>query len=322
MSDYRELYTSFWPWALRHGLDDSARCLGAYLLTCEHRTFEGIYRLPAAYAIADLGWDRQTFDRAFGALVAAGFVIADESADVVFLANALEYRQPKGEKSIRGAVNGLKRLPDTPLLRNLFDAAQEYAQDFALAIEESFPRIAEAPPMPLPVPSDAPSMGLPGPVEGASLTRAQTRTEQTQNRTDTEQTSAQARPPATSLDDARQRLQAEQVRRVFDEWVDATERDPARTKLTDDRRRRIIKALKTHGVEDCVAAVRNIGADKHAEKCARNGYGRQGQRYDDIEHALGDTERIERWRDATPAAVAAPVKRLANTGDFSRFDNL
>jgi hypothetical protein len=300
-ADYRELYTSFWPWALRHGLDDSARCLGAYLLTCEHRTFEGIYRLPPAYAIADLGWDRATFNSAFAKLAGEGFVLADERADVVFLVNALEYRQPKGAKQITGAINSLRRLPETRLLRNLFDAAKEYAADFAVAIEGVFPHVVDTPSM------GFPELGVP----------EQNRPEPDQNQNTP---GAQARPPAASLDDARRRLQAEQVQRVFDEWVAATERDPARTKLTDDRRRRIVKALKSHGVDDCVAAVRHIGADKHGDRCARNGYGR-GQRYDDIEHALGDTERIERWRDATPVSTGQPA-RLANSRDLSRFEGL
>lgn len=301
-SDHRELYTSYWPWALRHGLDDSARCLGAYLLTCEHRTFEGLYRLPSAYAIADLGWTRETYDKAFAKLVAEGFVLGDDAADVVFLVNALEYRQPRGAKQIAGAINALKRLPSTGLLRNLYDAAKEYAEDFADAIEGVFPTV-----------SDTPS--IPVPKFGAPLPDPQPHPEP-----DPHHTSAQERAgTATSLDDARRKLQNEQVRQVFEAWVAATERDAARTKLTEDRRRRIVKALKSHGLDDCLAAVRHIGADKHSDRCARNGYGR-GQRFDDIEHALGDAERIERWRDATSAA--ATVGRVANSGDFSRFEGL
>lgn len=315
-SDYRELYTSYWPWALRHGLDDSARCLGAYLLTCDHRTFEGIYRLPAAYAIADLGWDRETYRAALERLVAEGFVLVDEHADVVLLVNALEYRQPKGGPQIAGAVKVLKRLPETPLLRNLLEAARGYAPAFAEAIEEAFPNVLDTPSIPPIGPSNTPSVDTPS----IGSSRAQT-TSRPLPDPDQTSPSAQAREgAAASLDDARRKLQAEHVRQVFDEWLKATERDPARTKLTDDRKRRIAKALKSHGLDDCLAAVRHIGADKHSEKCARNGYGR-GTRFDDIEHALGDTERIERWRDATSAASPSAPK-LTNSRDLRRFEGL
>ena len=87
--------------------------------------------------------------------------------------------------------------------------------------------------------------------------------------------------------------------RVFAEWVKATGRSPARTKLTGERRRRIEKALASHGLEDCLAAVRHIGEDPWAR-----GENDRHTRFDDVEHALGDAKRIERWRDWTPPPVS------------------
>lgn len=101
------------------------------------------------------------------------------------------------------------------------------------------------------------------------------------------------------LDAARTRLRSEQVTLVFDAWVKATERDAARTKLTADRRRRIVKALASHGLDDCLAAVTNIGLDEWAR-----GANDRGRRFDDIEHALGTAARLERWRDQTPRPSA------------------
>lgn len=94
------------------------------------------------------------------------------------------------------------------------------------------------------------------------------------------------------------------VRRVFDEWVSSTDRDPKRTVLTAGRRSQIERALKSHGLDDCLAAVAHIGADHWA----RGGNDR-GRRFDDIEHALGNAERIERWRDQEPRSRngAAPA---------------
>ena len=97
------------------------------------------------------------------------------------------------------------------------------------------------------------------------------------------------------IDAARQRLINEQVHQVFDAWVAATSRNAARTKLTDERRRRIQKALASHGLEDCLQAVRNIGADEWAA-----GANDRQKPFNDIEHALGSSKRIEGWRDANP----------------------
>jgi hypothetical protein len=89
------------------------------------------------------------------------------------------------------------------------------------------------------------------------------------------------------------------VRTIFDAWVAATERDAAKTKLTADRRRLTEKALGSHGLADCLAAVRHIGADAWAR-----GHNDRQTRFDDLKHALGSSERIERWRDQQPREQA------------------
>lgn len=90
----------------------------------------------------------------------------------------------------------------------------------------------------------------------------------------------------------------DQTQEIFDEWVTATGRPAGRTKLTPDRRRLIDKAKRSHGFDDCILAVRHIGADAWAR-----GENDRGQRYDDIKHALGNAEKLERWRDATAPPV-------------------
>lgn len=99
---------------------------------------------------------------------------------------------------------------------------------------------------------------------------------------------------------------------VFREWVTETGRDTARTKLTADRRRRIQKALASHGLEVCLAAVRNIGADSWAA-----GENDRGRPFNDIEHALGTTKRIEEWASRQAAAKPGSErdKRRARRGE-------
>lgn len=101
-----------------------------------------------------------------------------------------------------------------------------------------------------------------------------------------------------------------QVAVVFAAWVKSTGRT-TRTELDAERRRTIEKAIASHGLDDCLAAVRNIGLDAWAR-----GANDRGRRFDDIKHALGDAERIERWRDWQRPAHSAesPSELLAATG--------
>jgi Helix-turn-helix domain len=101
--------------------------------------------------------------------------------------------------------------------------------------------------------------------------------------------------PLSSGEDCRTRDQREDVATVFTAWLAATERNPQRTKLSSDRRRRIQLALASHGLDECLAAVTNIGKDSWAR-----GENDRQRRFDDVEHALGSAERIERWRDWQP----------------------
>ncbi len=97
----------------------------------------------------------------------------------------------------------------------------------------------------------------------------------------------------------------DEIRLVFDEWLTSTQRSPTRTQLTGARRSCIRRALGEYGLDDCLAAVRNIGSSVEA----RSGYGR-GTRFDDIKHALGTAERVEKWRDWQP-----PAPQLAAGGN-------
>lgn len=91
------------------------------------------------------------------------------------------------------------------------------------------------------------------------------------------------------------------VQQVFSVWRQATGRT-ARTVLDARRRRIIAAALESHGLTDCLAAVRAIGADDWAR-----GKNERRKRFDDIDHALGSAKRIETWRDQDTAATAAPT---------------
>jgi hypothetical protein len=115
-------------------LDDQGKILALYLLTCEHRNLEGLFRLPYAYIQADLAWDEATVRDEMGRLIDLGFIAYDEAARVVFLPKALKYHEPKAPKQVQGAVNALQQVPDTVLWPLFQEAAAAFAPALSTAI--------------------------------------------------------------------------------------------------------------------------------------------------------------------------------------------
>lgn len=88
------------------------------------------------------------------------------------------------------------------------------------------------------------------------------------------------------------------VKAVFTAWVQATGRDAARVKLTEQRRKRIAARLKDgYSVADLTDAVHGVTrSDFHMGK------NDLGQRYDDIGTVLRDGAQVEKFRDLWRAA--------------------
>lgn len=126
-------------WTLTRGWAEKTIILGLYLQTCKHRTTEGLYPLPLAYAAADLGWTPAVITRHLAILGRAGVVKYDSKAEVVLLPNALEIQAPKAPDPIKGAIRRLKEVPESPLLKDLYGYASTYSTAFAEAIREAFP---------------------------------------------------------------------------------------------------------------------------------------------------------------------------------------
>lgn len=80
------------------------------------------------------------------------------------------------------------------------------------------------------------------------------------------------------------------IRRVFEAWAEATERSKAR--LTDERRKRIRRALTDYPLEDVIDAVRGVALSPF--HCGQN---ERHTRYDDIDVILRDAKHVEQFRD-------------------------
>ena len=93
------------------------------------------------------------------------------------------------------------------------------------------------------------------------------------------------------LDEARERLRAEDVQQVFDEWITSTGKTN-RTVLDEKRRRVIRKALKAYPLDDVLDAVRGWKLSPH-----HRGDNATATVYNDLGLLLRDGEHIERFRD-------------------------
>lgn len=156
MAGYQRVYADVWdqPW------DQDVRYLAFYLMTCEHRVTEGLYRLPQLYVQADLQWSAERFEERFGELLADGFAEYDAKAQVILLPGALELQQPANPNNVTAAVKAVARLPKTHLFQRFYRLAERFCQPLAERLAQEFPeRIAE--PFVQPIgnsPSPAPSL--------------------------------------------------------------------------------------------------------------------------------------------------------------------
>jgi hypothetical protein len=124
-----------------------------YLLTNKHRNSEGLYHLPIAYMIGDLGGldlEEDDIRAAFDALEGEALIHFDASVDVVFVPDALLLQPPASPKQLEGAIRKLRDVPITPLLHKLYERAFAYCREENKAGEslpkkliEAFPGIDE-----------------------------------------------------------------------------------------------------------------------------------------------------------------------------------
>lgn len=135
---YYRVSPRFWTRAEQRGWSDDHKILALYLLTCPHRTTEGIYRLPAKYAQADLEWSAERFTKRLAELSADGFCMYDEDAQVVLIMGAMKYQATSNDNMAKAAVKRLAELPNTPLTSEFKRLAERFDERLAKRLPERF----------------------------------------------------------------------------------------------------------------------------------------------------------------------------------------
>ncbi len=111
MRDFSKVSPSLWHSERFNSLpSDDARDAYLYLLTSEHQTSAGCYRLPDAYAAADLRWPVERYQHARSELIASGLVNHDAALcrDDYAL---VPVQCPQNGNHLKGIRGVLERLP-------------------------------------------------------------------------------------------------------------------------------------------------------------------------------------------------------------------
>ena len=106
-------------------LSDDARCLYLYLLTCEHQTSAGAFRLKDGYATDDLKWDAPRYHAARLDLVEADLIHFDDAASCILITRWLKHNPPMSETHHIGIERQLERLPLQAIWKVARQAANE-----------------------------------------------------------------------------------------------------------------------------------------------------------------------------------------------------
>lgn len=139
MSDAPETYYRIGTSLFREFRADDHRIMAAYLLTCPHRTTEGLFVLPLGYLGADLGWPDKRARKAFADIASTGMVMYDDDREVCLIVEALAWQAPSNPKQITGAVRRVRAVPETGLDQRFLAAASRYASGLASQLQSQIP---------------------------------------------------------------------------------------------------------------------------------------------------------------------------------------
>jgi hypothetical protein len=112
MRDYGKVYTSFWSSQNIQDLSDDGKVLALYLMTCQHNTISGVFRLPDGYAAEDLKWSSERVSKGFTELLANGFANRCETTKWVWVIKHFEWNAPENPNQVKAAKKCAQSIPD------------------------------------------------------------------------------------------------------------------------------------------------------------------------------------------------------------------
>jgi hypothetical protein len=117
MRDYGKVYSRIWESADFRALSEDGRALALYLLTCQHGTIAGVFRVPDGYACEDLQWTSERVSEGFANLHAKGFATRCEASKWVWVRKFLEWNPPENPNQRKAAAKVALSVPDSCMWR-------------------------------------------------------------------------------------------------------------------------------------------------------------------------------------------------------------
>jgi hypothetical protein len=146
--DYGKVHSSFWSSQSVRDMDDDARMLALYLLTCPHANMAGAFRLPLAYAAEDTGWVSERLSNGFKTLSELGWIHRDERTGWTFITNWPKWNRPDNPNQRKAIQKLVDQIPDSVSFKSIVLTAW----GFSGTVSEPLGNL----PSPVPVPSLSP----------------------------------------------------------------------------------------------------------------------------------------------------------------------
>lgn len=113
MRDYGKVHSSFWTSDNIRAMSEDGRALALYLLTCQHGTIAGVFRLPDGYVCEDIQWNAERVSETLCELFANGFATRCEHTKWVFVHKHLEWNPPENPNQKKAAAKMALQVPDS-----------------------------------------------------------------------------------------------------------------------------------------------------------------------------------------------------------------
>jgi hypothetical protein len=110
--DYGKVFSRIWESADFRAMSEDGRTLTMYLLTCQHGTIAGVFRVPDGYACEDLQWPAERVAIAFKETLAKGFANRCETTKWVWVRKFLEWNPPENPNQVKAARKIAMSVPD------------------------------------------------------------------------------------------------------------------------------------------------------------------------------------------------------------------
>lgn len=112
MRDYGKVHSKIWESTDFRSLSEDGRALVMYLLTCQHGTIAGVFRVPDGYACEDLQWTAERVSEGFSDLHAKGFATRCDASKWVWVRKFMEWNPPENPNQRKAAAKVALSVPD------------------------------------------------------------------------------------------------------------------------------------------------------------------------------------------------------------------